>query len=65
MKTFAMMGAAALVFVMTPVAAYADCRGGCSQYCGQAHPSNPSARAVCHDGCMVGCVTGPTIEREE
>lgn len=59
MKNLAMLGGAALILLLSPVAAYADCRNTCGGYCGQAHPSNPEARAICYNGCMAGCTIGP------
>lgn len=60
MKTTLMSLGAAAIFLLSPVAAYADCKHTCTTYCGQQHPDNPWARAVCQDGCMVGCDLGPT-----
>lgn len=60
MKTILVSFGAAAIFLFSPVAAYADCKGTCGGYCGEAHPSNPSAYAICYDGCMAGCFTGPT-----
>lgn len=60
MKNILMSLGAGAIFVLTPVAAYADCKGGCKDYCGDAHPSNPAAYAICYDGCMAGCTIGPT-----
>ena len=60
MKNLIMLGGAALIFLLSPVAAYADCKATCGGYCGEAHPSNAGARAICYDGCMAGCTIGPT-----
>lgn len=63
MKKVLAFGGAALTMLLTPVAAYADCKLTCDWYCDRAHPSNPGNAAICWDGCMSGCENHETTIR--
>lgn len=55
MKKLMMSGGAAMVLLLSPLAAYASCDSFCSNHCANAHPNNASARGACYGGCVAGC----------
>lgn len=55
MKKTMMFAGALAILLMTPVAAYADCKLTCDWYCDRTYPSDPASAAICWDGCMAGC----------
>lgn len=60
MKKTMMLAGAAAIFFLSPVAAYANCKLTCDWYCDWRWAGDPAAAALCWDGCMAGCDTGPT-----